>query len=142
MREILKISKNEESSKTSKFVTDASSALYQPKHLEIFDEKICVSSYLTDDIYCYHEKTGKSLGKLTVSFDRALISKENSIVGPDGELYASDNLRNQIIRYDGITGIFSDVVINTENDLLERSQLCGSQRIIVGFRPIALGLAK
>ena len=75
-------------------------------------------SYLTNDIHCYAENTGISLGKLTVSFDRTLISRENSIVGPDGELYVSDNLRNEILRYDGVTGLFSDVVIQTENDQL------------------------
>ncbi|MDH3779992.1 MAG: glycosyltransferase [Nitrosopumilus sp.] len=101
-----------------KFVTDASSALYQPKHLEIYDNKICVSSYLTNDIHCYDEDTGKSLGKLTVSFNRALISRDNSVVGPDGELYVPDNLRNNILRYDGVTGLFSSVVVNTENDQL------------------------
>jgi sugar lactone lactonase YvrE len=101
-----------------KFVTDASFALYQPKHIELFNGKICVSSYLTDDIFCYDEDTGNSLGKLTVSFDRALISRENSIVGPDGEIYVSDNLRNEVLRYDGVTGLFADVVISTENDQL------------------------
>ncbi|NNL59283.1 MAG: glycosyltransferase, partial [Nitrosopumilus sp.] len=103
---------------TRKFVTDASNALYQPTHLEIFDGKVCVSSFITNDIHCYDENTGESLGKLTVSFDRALVSKENSIVGPDGELYVSDNLRNEITRYDGVTGLFSDVVIKTENEPL------------------------
>ena len=73
---------------------------------------------MTNDIFCYDEDTGKSLGKLTVSFDRALISRENSIAGPDGEIYVSDNLRNEVLRYDGVTGLFSDVVINTENDQL------------------------
>ncbi len=102
-----------------KFVTDRSAALYQPKHIELFDGRICVSSYLTNDIYCYDEDTGESSGKLTVSFNRALISLENSIAGPDGELYVSDNLRNKIIRYDGVTGLFSDVVIKTENDQLQ-----------------------
>ena len=115
--EIFKINQHGKT-KPIKFVTDASDALYQPKYLEVFDNKICTSSYLTNDIYCYDEETGESSGKLTVSFNRSLISIDNSVVGPDGELYVSDNLRNQILRYDGITGLFSDVVINTENDQL------------------------
>ena len=113
--EILKTKiQNDVKLEIEKFVTDASSALYQPKHLEIYNNKICVSSYLTNDIHCYDEDTGKSLGKLTVSFNRALISRDNSVVGPDGELYVSDNLRNDILRYDGVTGLFSGVVVNTE----------------------------
>ena len=112
---------------TENFVTDDSAAMYQPKDLEIFDGKICVSSYLTDDVYCYEENTGQSLGKLTVSFDRTLISRENSISGPDGELYVSDSLRNEILRYDGITGLFSSVIIKTEND-----QLSGPSYIAFG----------
>ena len=118
--EIMKIkTKYDDKPIVEKFVTDASSALYQPKHIELFDGRICVSSYLTDDIFCYDEDSGESLGKLTVSFNRALISRENSIAGPDGELYVSDNLRNEILRYDGITGLFSDVVIKTESDQLQ-----------------------
>ncbi len=117
--EILKINDTPDGlSSIEKFVFDASSALYQPKHIEMYDGKVCVSSYLTNDIFCYDEDTGQSLGKLTVSFDRTLISRENSIAGPDGEIYVSDNLRNEILRYDGVTGLFSDVVINTENDQL------------------------
>jgi cellulose synthase/poly-beta-1,6-N-acetylglucosamine synthase-like glycosyltransferase/DNA-binding beta-propeller fold protein YncE len=111
--------KYDEKPAVKKFITDASSALYQPKHIELFDGRICVSSYLTNDIFCYDEDTGESLGKLTVSFNRALISRANSIVGPDGELYVSDNLRNEVLRYDGVTGLFSDVVIKTENDQLQ-----------------------
>ena len=104
--------------KTNKFVTDDSLALYQPKQLNVYDGKICVNSYLTDNIHCYEEDTGKSLGNLIVSFDRSLISRENSIAGPDGELYVSDDLNNEILRYDGITGLFSDVVIKTGSDQL------------------------
>ena len=110
--------KNGELQKTNKFVTDDSLALYQPKHLNIYDGKICVNSYLTENIHCYEEDTGKSLGNLIVSFDRSLISRENSIAGPDGELYVSDDLNNEILRYDGVTGLFSDVVIRTGNDQL------------------------
>ena len=115
---IQNIISNGELLKTKKFVTDDSLALYQPKQLKIFDDKICVNSYLTDDIHCYEEETGKSLGKLRVSFDRSLISRENSVAGPDGELYVSDDLRNEILRYDGITGLFSNVVVKTERDQL------------------------
>ncbi|MDH3341855.1 MAG: glycosyltransferase, partial [Nitrosopumilus sp.] len=115
---IQNIISNGELLKTKKFVTDDSLALYQPKQLKIFDGKICVNSYLTDDIHCYEEETGKSLGKLRVSFDRSLISRENSVAGPDGELYVSDDLRNEILRYDGITGLFSNIVVKTERDQL------------------------
>jgi cellulose synthase/poly-beta-1,6-N-acetylglucosamine synthase-like glycosyltransferase/sugar lactone lactonase YvrE len=117
--EIFRISKTSTPSIQERFIYDFSSALYQPKNLEVFNGKICVSSFLTDDIKCYDEKTGTSLGNLVVSFNRGFAIKENSIIGPDGELYVTDSLRNEIRRYDGITGIFSDVVINTENDQLQ-----------------------
>ena len=102
-----------------KFITDASSALYQPKQLGLYDAKLCVSSYLTNDIQCYDEKTGENSMKLVVSFNRGLIAKDHSVVGPDGELYVSDKFRNQIHRYDGTTGIFSEIIIKTGDDLLQ-----------------------
>ena len=110
---------NGKKSIVEKFVNDKSSFLYQPKHLEVYNGQICVSNYITNDIYCYDETSGESKGPLVISFDRSLISRENSVAGPDGELYVPNNLTNEILRYDGVSGLFSGVVINTENDQLQ-----------------------
>ena len=110
-----------------KFVTDLSSALSQPQHLEVHDNQICVNSYFTNDIQCYDENTGTSIDKVIVAFNRSLISRDNSIVGPDGNLYVPDDLRNKIFRYSGITGLFSDVAITTDD-----AKLIGPSFLTVG----------
>ena len=100
------------------FVSDRSPALYQPKTLGVYDEKICASNYFTGDVHCYDEKTGKYRGLLAKSFNYGLVARDNSVFGPDGELYVPNNLNGAISKHDSLTGIFSEVVIKTGTDTL------------------------
>ena len=115
--EIIKSSTNV-FTKPEKFVTDQSSQLDQPHTLKLDDEKICVSNYFSNDIYCYDKESGKSLGILVKSFNRGLVAKANSIVGLDDKLYVSNNLSGEISRFDDITGHFTEVAIRTQADRL------------------------
>ena len=117
--EVIQVSNIADSrSESLPFVSDRSPDLYQPKTLGIHDEKICASNYFTNDVHCYDEKTGKYRGLLAKSFNYGLVARDNSIFGPDGELYVPNNLNGEISKHDSLTGFFSEVVIKTGTDTL------------------------
>ena len=98
-----------------KFIGDKSNGLSRPGHLEIKDGKICVSNNFNNSINCYDEQTGKNLDKYMISLRNTIAYRDNSVTGPDGELYMSNNLANEIVQFDGTD---SKLILQTGDSLL------------------------
>ena len=98
-----------------KFIADKSNGLHRPAHLEIQNNKICVSSNFNHSINCYDVQTGKSLDRHVISTSNTIAYYDNSIIGPDGELYMSNSLANEIVRLDGTD---SELILQTGDSLL------------------------
>ena len=99
-----------------KFIADKSNGLSRPDHLELNNNKVCVSSNFNDSIHCYDEHTGKNLDRYVTSLRNTIAYYDNSVSGPDGELYMSNNLTNEIVRLDGTD---SELILQTGNSLLQ-----------------------
>jgi len=108
------------------FITDRSKNLTMPKDIGLFDidndkiyDEVCVNDLSVNAIKCYDRKTGYFERLMAVPFNRGIAGIENSVIGPDGELYVSNTLFNRIDRHDGLTGLFGDVFINTAKEPLQ-----------------------
>ena len=86
---------------SKKFVGDKLNKLLHPTHIEIKNGNVCVNVGFNKAVNCYDEKTGEIVGKqLTFSSD-VIAHYNNSIVGPDGKSYVSNNLMNEILSLSG-----------------------------------------
>jgi len=110
----------------SEFIADRSKNLTMPKDIGLLDtdddkiyDQVCVNDLMVDAIKCYDKETGHFKRLMIVPFNRGIAGIENSIVGPDGELYVSNTLFNRIDRHDGLTGLFGDAFINTAKEPLQ-----------------------
>ena len=108
------------------FITDRSKDLAMPKDIGLFDadddkiyDEVCVNDLRVNSIKCYNRETGYFERLMVVPFNRGIVGVENSVVGPDGELYVSNTLFNRIDRHDGLTGLFGDVFTNTSKEPLQ-----------------------
>jgi sugar lactone lactonase YvrE len=89
-----------------------------------FDGNLYVSSYATDEILQYDGLTGKFLGVFASAANSPINGPVSLEFGPEGDLYvSSSNLLNQgdeelmesVLRFDGTTGVFKGVVLDTSN---------------------------
>ena len=98
-----------------KFIADKSNGLNRPANLEIKNAKLCVSSNFNKSINCYDEETGKNLTRYVTSTQNSIAHNDNSVLGPDGELYMSNNLTDEIVTFDGTD---SKLVLKTTDSIL------------------------
>ena len=113
--EILRYDPKNEKPVDEKFVTDKSNGLNSPTHLEIKNKKICVSSNFNKSINCYHQDSGEILDKHVLSFGNEIPYRDNSIIGPDGVTYVSNNLASEIVKLEGTD---SELIIETGDSFL------------------------
>ena len=118
INEVIKIEMTNDPVGFEPFVFDRSYNLDQPKILGFNKDNLCVGKFFSGDIQCYDGETGASQGFLVKSFNHGMVGKENSLIGPDGELYVSNNLTGEILRYDSLTGILFDAVVKPDNNRL------------------------
>jgi cellulose synthase/poly-beta-1,6-N-acetylglucosamine synthase-like glycosyltransferase/sugar lactone lactonase YvrE len=109
-------------------IANPSLAPVQPTHLEFSKNeknKFCVNSSITGNIECYNIDDVRNTHELLVqSFITPILARDDSVIGPDGQEYFSDNLRNQIRKYDVVENSVQ-VVANTE-----KAQLFGPRNIV------------
>jgi len=107
--------RNELKFENEKFVTDKSNKLNRPTHIEIKKDQICISNF-NAGINCYDENTGNVVNTHTLSFLNAIAFTDNSVIGPDGKFYTTNNLANEIVRLDGTD---SEVVMTIGSTFLQ-----------------------
>ena len=113
--EVLRYDVSESQFENKQFVTDKSSKLHQPTHIEIKNDLMCVSN-LNGGINCYDENTGGTIATHTLPFLSMVAFTDNSVIGPDGDFYVTNNRANEIVR---LVGTDSETVMTFTNTFLQ-----------------------
>jgi streptogramin lyase len=81
------------------------------------DGNLYVASFVTGDgtqpgaILRYNGQTGAFIGAFVAPGSGGLLTAQQCVFGPDGNLYVADNDRGQVLRYNGKTGAFMDAFV-------------------------------
>jgi sugar lactone lactonase YvrE len=106
-----------------------------------------------DAILQYDGMTGEFLGTFASAADSPLNGPVNLVFGPEGDLYVSssnllnqgdEELTNQVLKFDGITGLFETVVldaVNSEGELFIPAGLTFSPNTTVPEPSLSWGIS-
>lgn len=97
---------------------DGSELLYRPNPASAATRDYLLPDLTTNSIFRYDGKTGSFKDVFVTSGSGGLVSPHDPTFGPDGNLYVFSNSNNfsgtpQILRYDGTSGDFIDVFVDT-----------------------------
>ncbi|MFN2181888.1 MAG: carbohydrate binding domain-containing protein [Candidatus Promineifilaceae bacterium] len=115
-----------------------SSGLNQPRGIAYHDGSLFVANELSDSVARFNADTGASQGTFVGVGSGGLDGPTDLVFGPYGDLYVISSESHDILRYDGDSGAFKDVVADGDPaDIFLKNPTCLTWRIGSGSGPIA-----